>query len=663
MLLSRSMKVPVPRRRLARIVCRDSFRPRLEMLEDRTAPSATFLNRFVTPTVDSNPNHITLGPDGALFFTEMNSQKIGRISNTGTITESAGTGVASPAGITNGHDGFLYFTENSSTGLLGRIKPDLTGFSDASATYNDPQGIIAAPDGFLYFAETGNNSIDKIAKTNVFGTATKFALTGAPQELVIGPDGFIYFTEPAAGKIGKISTTGTGLVEASIPGATQPFGIAVGGDKHIWFTDTAGNRVGWVNTALTGGALFAMPAVGDAPVLITSAPDGKLYVAENGSDNNIAQVQLDGTITDVLVPGMTNVGVAVGSDGNLWFTQLNNDNVGTTFGQIGKIGLDHTVVVASGPGHESDIRLYTVDASNPTATPTLSSEFLAYDPSFTGGVQVAYGDLNGDGVPDIITAPATNSTPEVRVFDGVTHQKIKDFMAYATTFTGGLNVAVADVNGDGVLDIITAPGVTGGPEIKVFDGTKVSTGANSELLFDFFAYASTFTGGCNMSVGDINNDGKADIITGTGPTGGPEIKVFSGANSSLLFDFNAFEGSFRGGVVVSTGDWNGDGRVDIIGSRGPGGLPEVAVYNGINTAVIGDFFPYPNSFSGGVRVAGADLNGDGLWDIVTGAGAGSGAGPNQVKTFRGSNAAALSAWNAFDPAFLGGVYVGAVRIT
>jgi hypothetical protein len=295
------------------------------------------------------------------------------------------------------------------------------------------------------------------------------------------------------------------------------------------------------------------------------------------------------------------------------------------------------------------------------------SEFLAYDPSFKGGVQVAYGDLNGDGVPDIVTAPASNSTPLVRVFDGVTHAKIAEFFAYAPTFTGGLNIAVADVNGDGHLDVICAAGPSGGPHIKAIDGTKLSqVDANgviqdAALLFSFFAYASTFTGGVNMSVGDINNDGHADIITGTGPTGGPEVKVFSGLNSSMIFDFFAFEGTFTGGVVVSTGDWNGDGRVDIIGSRGPGGKPEVAVYNGIDSSVIGDFFPYPNTFTGGVRVAGLDSNGDGKWDVLTGAGAGSGAGPI-AKIFRGSDAVQTNSWTAYDPAFLGGVYVGALRM-
>src|SRR5258708_5603542 len=112
MLLSRPQKVRARRSVPVAIVRHESFRPRLEVLEDRTAPSATFLTRFATPTVDSAPSHITLGPDGALFFTESRNLKIGRISNTGTVTESAGSGFAPPVGITNGHDGFLYFTEN-----------------------------------------------------------------------------------------------------------------------------------------------------------------------------------------------------------------------------------------------------------------------------------------------------------------------------------------------------------------------------------------------------------------------------------------------------------------------------------------------------------------------------------------------------------------------
>jgi hypothetical protein len=90
----------------------------------------------------------------------------------------------------------------------------------------------------------------------------------------------------------------------------------------------------------------------------------------------------------------------------------------------------------------------------------------------------------------------------------------------------------------------------------------------------------------------------------------------------------------------------------------------VAVYNGINQVVIGDFNAYPTSFTGGVRVAGLDANGDGKWDILTGPGPGSGNGsPFPIpRIFRGNDAGLLDQWAAFDPAFLGGVYVGALRM-
>src|SRR5439155_16929620 len=90
-------------------------------------------------------------------------------------------------------------------------------------------------------------------------------------------------------------------------------------------------------------------------------------------------------------------------------------------------------------------------------------------------------------------------------------------------FTGGVRVAVRDVTGDGVTDIITAPGAGGGPHIKVFNG---ATGA---LIREFFAYGSNFTGGVYVAAGDVNGDGIADIITGAGAGGGPHGKVFNGA--------------------------------------------------------------------------------------------------------------------------------------
>ena len=87
--------------------------------------------------------------------------------------------------------------------------------------------------------------------------------------------------------------------------------------------------------------------------------------------------------------------------------------------------------------------------------------------------------------------------------------------AYGAAFTGGVRVATADVDGDGVQDIITAAGAGGGPHVKVFSGV------DAHLLASFFAYTPSFSGGVYVAAGDVNSDGKAEIFTGPEPAAGP----------------------------------------------------------------------------------------------------------------------------------------------
>jgi hypothetical protein len=278
-------------------------------------------------------------------------------------------------------------------------------------------------------------------------------------------------------------------------------------------------------------------------------------------------------------------------------------------------------------------------------------DFFAYAVNFTGGVRVAMGDVNGDGIPDIITAPGPGGGPDIRVFDGSTGALIREFMAYAPTFTGGVFVAVADVNGDGFGDIITGAGAGGGPEVKVFSGKDGS------VLADFFAYDSAFTGGVQVAGGDTNGDGFADIITAAGPGGGPHVKVYSGANPSVVLQsFFAFDPNFHGGVNLGVADINGDGRADILTGAGFGGPPVVEAWSGTDLTILANFFAFSPQFLGGVRVAGIqDVNGDGHDDIVTGAGF---TGGPQVIVYDGQTQAILDSLYAYDPHFLGGVFVG-----
>ncbi|MGL4421579.1 MAG: FG-GAP-like repeat-containing protein, partial [Gemmataceae bacterium] len=234
---------------------------------------------------------------------------------------------------------------------------------------------------------------------------------------------------------------------------------------------------------------------------------------------------------------------------------------------------------------------------------------------------------------------------------GLTQTVIREFFPYEDTFRGGVLVAAGDVNGDGRADIITGTGIGGGPRVQVFDG------ASGAVLTNFFAYEDSFRGGVQVAAGDINGDGKADVITGTGVGGGPRVSAFDASNTTVYANFFAYEDSFRGGVQVASGDINGGGA-DIITGTGLGGGPRVSAFDGKNTASrIADFQAFEPNFRGGVRVASQDSNGDGISSIITGNGPGT---ATRVKAFSASSTTATEIYNAtpFDANFVGGVFVG-----
>jgi len=315
------------------------------------------------------------------------------------------------------------------------------------------------------------------------------------------------------------------------------------------------------------------------------------------------------------------------------------------------------VVVGADAGSLPLVR--TIDV----ATGAVISQITAYDSGFRGGVRVARADFNTDGILDVVTAAGPGGGPHVRVFDGATGFTIttpaNDFFAYDPAFRGGVYVAAGDVNGDGFPDVITGAGTGGGPHVKVFDGL---TGAE---IYSFFAYDPLFRGGVTVAAGDIDGDGKVDIITGAGPSGGPHVEVFSGATGGLIRSFFAYNRGFTGGGFVAAGDVTGDGRVDIVTGAGAGGGAAVKAFDGLTLDTIVSFPAVSSNqsgmlvvgntqFAGGIRVAVTDVNGDGAGDIVTSTAVGS---KPQVRIFDGRSGAFLTIFTAFDPSFLGGVFV------
>lgn len=262
------------------------------------------------------------------------------------------------------------------------------------------------------------------------------------------------------------------------------------------------------------------------------------------------------------------------------------------------------LLVGSGAGDVATVRV--LDPKTGAVLQTLQP----YAPGFTGGVNVASGDVTGDGVADIVSVPASHGGADVRVFDGVTGAQVTAFLAYDGNFDGGATIAVADVDGDGVGDIITGAGAGGGPNVRVFQGKSFL------MIQNFLAYDQNFTGGVFVTGADFYADGKADIITAPGIGGGADIRLFmNGDPNAGMYNFMGADARLLGGAVVAAGDFNGDGLPDLaIGL--PTGNSTVQIYKNLTQGFLPPVNVYPGT-STGLRIAAVDTTGSGVSTLFT----------------------------------------------
>src|SRR5439155_23089493 len=121
--------------------------------------------------------------------------------------------------------------------------------------------------------------------------------------------------------------------------------------------------------------------------------------------------------------------------------------------------------------------------------------------------------------------------PRVRVLANEGHTVLADFVGIDDpTFRGGARAALGDLNHDGVPDLVVSAGYGGGPRIAGFNGAALLTGQPIKLFNDFFAFEPTLRNGAFVALGDVNGDGIADLVTAGGPGGGPRVQILSGQN-------------------------------------------------------------------------------------------------------------------------------------
>lgn len=297
----------------------------------------------------SFPDSIVAGPDGAMWFTECATGKVGRVTTASTpvINEyPLASSTSQPAAIANGPDGKLWFTESRAS-KVGNITTDgVTIHEYATKTGNSgPAGIVAGPDHAMWFAE---NSISNIARVTTDGvTMNEYpiptpdpARTTAPARpigITNGSDGALWFTESFGDAIGRITTAGTitNIYTSGIALQRFPTAITNGPDGALWFAESCGivahSGVGRITTSGTATEPYLTPANPYAqccPQGIVSGPDGALWFTLG--PNAIGRLTTDGTFTDYITPTSNSLpgSIAVGPDNDLWFTEC----------QVGKIG-------------------------------------------------------------------------------------------------------------------------------------------------------------------------------------------------------------------------------------------------------------------------------------------------------------------------------------
>ncbi len=253
------------------------------------------------------------------------------------------------------------------------------------------------------------------------------------------------------------------------------------------------------------------------------------------------------------------------------------------------------------------------------------------DPGPNSATRVAMADITGDGIPDLIVATGPGRSVQIAIVDGATGAELVDFQPFEASFTGGAFVAAADLNGDGKAEVVITPDQGGGPVVVVYDGAAIARHQIVQLNRFLGVNDPTFRGGARVAFGDVNRDGTPDLVVAAGYGGGPRIAVYDGKTVragtpvSLMPDFFAFEPDLRNGVYVAAVDLDGDGYAEVIAGAGPGGAPRVTAFSGKQLlankrSAIANFFAGTTDSRGGVRVATADVDADGRPDLITGSG-------------------------------------------
>ncbi len=356
--------------------------------------------------------------------------------------------------------------------------------------------------------------------------------------------------------------------------------IAAGVQKKMTALEYAVLRdIGWSNDGSTVPVPpttvqpIVPPPVVTVPIAVGTSPNNSVSSTSTQPNFLIGSGDGAGTTVTGYKDGSKQAGsgYGAGNGARVALGDLNGDGIKDT-------------VIASGPG---ETQLITVIDGKTGST---LYSFAPFEAGFKGGLYVAIGDVYGVGRNVLSVGAGSTGGPRVRTFmQGNPAWVQSDFFAINdTTFSGGVRVAYGDLNGDGIDELIVSAGTGGSSRISIYEGKTVrpQNAKPTSIMTDFYAFEPGITNGTYVATGDINGDGHDDLIVGAGEGAGCRVKVFSGksllAGNTTTYMADFFCGDLSAnigtGARVASADVDGDGREDVITTVGPQGDGKVSIF-------------------------------------------------------------------------------------
>ena len=356
--------------------------------------------------------------------------------------------------------------------------------------------------------------------------------------------------------------------------------------------DIIGTKLQQLIAAVTGTIYFAaypQPSYGYA-VFLRDTDGYKYWYIHINNDNPGTDDGLGGGM-NAYAPGIRGGDPVVAGQSIGWMGDSGNAEGGVSHLHFEIHRSDGTVV------NPFDSLNAATRIGQSTIAPALSGEILPYG-EFRGGASIAVGEIvpSRPGL-EIVTGAGPGGGPHMKVFD-TEGKLLNQFFPYPLGFRGGVDVATGDTNGDGIDEIITGAGPGGGPHVRIFDRLGNRTG-------QFFAYAETFRGGIDVAAVESTPVTPAAIITSAGPGGGPHVRVFN-RQGKVISQFFPYPVEFRGGVRVDAAnvDTKND-RPEIVVAPATGGGSNIRLY-GLDAKPVGFESEFEEWWRGGYDVAASE---------------------------------------------------------